>query len=242
MRTIPFSLMNIHERFLLLQLVDRILKNKLDVLPELQDVYASINELRNHMEAALHKSRTNDYTASLSALDGVQDHGFLSFRNLIEAHVHSIIDTTLRPKAAAIELIIRRHGWSLHSYGIKRQLAVSLSLINELMQADNQQLLVDLGVLAAFNAWKSAVDEVESSLIKKSENQASKEDLASASEIGKQAVDLFDKLLPGWFYQGEFGNKPEYKELIEAIMDSAADLEQQARTRFTRNQKEVIEE
>lgn len=234
--------MNIHERFLLLQLVDKILKKKLEALPELQEVYASINQLRNHMEAALHKSRTSDYTASLGQLDGVQDHGYLCFRNLIEAQVHSIIDASLRPIASTIESIIRRHGWSLHTYGIKKQLAVSLSLINELMQADKQQMLVQINVLDAFNAWKKAVEDVEQVYIEKSEAEAAKEELAPASEIGKQAVDLFEKLLPGWMYQSEFGTQPEYKELIEAIFDGAADLEQQARTRFTRNQKDVIEE
>ncbi|MBK3519492.1 DUF6261 family protein [Carboxylicivirga marina] len=242
MRTIPFSLMNVHERFLLLQLIDKILKSKLVALPELAGIYDVIHALRNNMEEALHKSRGSRYTTRIAELDVLQDDGFICFRTFIEAYTHTIINTELRAKANQIEAIIRRHGWSLYRVGVKKQLAISLSLINELMQADNQQLLVELNVVDAFNAWKGAVEQVELLYIEKTETEANQKDMASASELGKQTVDLLEKILPGWNYQSEYSSQPEYKELVEAVYDGAANLETQARTRLTRNQKDTVEE
>lgn len=241
MKTITFSILNLQERFLVLQLVTNVLKNKQEALPELVAIYSVLNQLRDDLEKAMFQSRGSAFTAKIIAQDEVQDNGFVCFRTLLEAYTHSVVDESLRAKALHIIAIIRRHGWTLYNAGNKKQLALSLSLINELMQADNWQLLEDLRVVNDFRAWKTAVEGMEQLYVDKAAAEAAKPDLKPATETAKEAVELLEKLLPGWSYQAEFGENEDYADLVNTIFDGVADLEQQARSRMTKKANEVEE-
>nr|WP_321452861.1 hypothetical protein [uncultured Carboxylicivirga sp.] len=242
MKTIPFSIFSLHERFLLLQLTENLLESRLEALPELSDIYERIKALRVKMEQALHISRTSEFSKQINDQDEVQDNGFLCFRMMVEAQGYSILDDSLKEKAGNIEEIIRRHGWRLTRLGNKKQLAVSLSLINELSLEANQQVLGDLNVLPQYNAWKDAVMVMDGLYVEKAEVESAQEDITAATALGKQGVDLLEKVLPGWAYQSEFGNKTAYGELLNAIMESVSDMETQARTRITKRKASKAEE
>ena len=242
MKSIPFSIFSLHERFLLLQLIENLLESRLEALPELTDIYERIKALRVEMEQALHISRSSEYSKRINDQDQVQDNAFLCFRMMVEAQGYSIIDDSLTGKAGSIEEIIRRHGWRLTRLGNKKQLAVSLSLINELSLEANQQLLGDLNLLPQYTAWKEAVMEVDGLYVQKAEAESVKEDITAATELGKQGVDLLEKVLPGWAYQSEFGNNTAYGELLNAIMESVNEMETQARTRITKRKISRAEE
>ncbi|MBS2099806.1 hypothetical protein KEM10_16065 [Carboxylicivirga linearis] len=78
--------------------------------------------------------------------------------------------------------------------------------------------------------------------VEKAEVESAQEDITAATALGKQGVDLLEKVLPGWAYQSEFGNKTTYGELLNAIMESVSDMETQARTRITKRKASKAEE
>ena len=240
MKDIPFSIFNTNERFLFLQLLINILQKKLEELPALQNIFDRLVTLRNSMETALHKNTGSAFTATLNQLDDTQDNGFRCFRYGVTAQSYSIENESLHKTAEKIEAIIRRHGWSLFKFGKKKQLAVSRSLMAELKQPENLQIITELGLTAPFEAWCEAVATFEATYTQKVEESATKDSLA-AYEIGKEVVDLLEKLLPGWYYQGEFSGEAAYKELVNAVVEGADDIEAQARARATRraNQKKA---
>ncbi|TAJ15259.1 hypothetical protein DMA11_02320 [Marinilabiliaceae bacterium JC017] len=240
MKQIVFSLFNTAERFLFLQMVTKILEKKLTAIPALQTIYNRLVALRDLMEQAIFKEKGSSFTGMLNKQDDSQDHGFQCLRFGVMAQLHSIIDINLREKASLIESIIRRHGWSLFSFGYSKQLTASRSLITELKEPDNLKMIDDLGLRADFDAWCDAVDEFERIYTHKVED-ASTDNSASAYDLGKEAVELLEKLLPGWYYQGEFTEDAGYKELVDAVIESGAAIEAQARARATRraNKKEA---
>ncbi|GEM_PF-2930314 len=242
MKTIPFSLFNLHERYLLLQMVEQMLESRIEALTELAPILQSIRSIRKEMEQALHVSRSSDFSARIQDGDQEQDDGFLCFRMVLESLLYTIIDKELRVKAAQIETIIRRHGWSMVRLGVKKQIAVSSSLITELSEADNQQVLTDLGILPQYNAWKAAVEAVKELYVQKAEAESAKEDVTAATELGKQGVELLEKVLPGWAYQSEFGDNKAYGDLMNAIMESVEEIEVQARGRVSRRKASKEEE
>ena len=240
MNQIPLSLFNTNERFLLLQLIVKLSEKMLEAHPDLQPIYNRLLALLNDMEKSLNKSRGNNFTQSINELDDIQDNGFKCFRYHIEANEFNIIDTEARDKAQKLELIIRRHGWTLYRFGLMKQLAISSSLIAELKEAENLKLIDDLNLRTHFEAWSQAVDNIDAAYTQKVEQTAADHSIA-ASEIGKEAMQLIEQLIPGWYYQGEFGGQADYKELVIAIMHAADEIETQVRARNTRreNLKEI---
>jgi hypothetical protein len=242
MKTIPYSLFNLHERFLLLQMIEQMLESRKEELPELLPILQSIRNIRAEMEQALHHSRKSNFSELIQGADQKQDNGFLWFRIALESQQYNILEESIRDKAAIIIAIIRRHAWSMGRLGIQKQMAVSSSLITELSDSNNQQILSDLGVLTPYRAWKDAVDAVKGLYIEKAEAESTQKDITAATELGKQGIDLLEKVLPGWAYQAEFGNNEAYDALMKAIMESAEQLEIQARTRVSRRKASKEEE
>ncbi|MBI9064137.1 MAG: hypothetical protein JEZ14_19280 [Marinilabiliaceae bacterium] len=240
MKEIAFSLFITNERFLLLQLIVSLLQKKLEALPILNPIYEKLVGMRDQMEEALQKNTGSTFTPLLAQFDEQQDNGFICFRNGVNAKKYSIVNESLRPMAEQIESIIRRHSWSLMKLGYQKQLALSRSLIAELNTPANQLLIQQLNQQDEFEAWSEAVDNFEKSFTQKVEASAAKNDVA-ASEISKEAISVIEKLLPGWYYQAEFGNDANYRELVDQILEGASDIESQARARITRrrNQKEA---
>jgi len=240
MKEIAFSLFVTNERFLLLQLIVNLLQKKLEALPVLTPIYEKLVDMRDQMEEALQKNTGSTFTPLLSQFDEQQDNGFICFRNGVNAKRYSIVNESLRPLAEQIESIIRRHSWSLMKLGYQKQLALSRSLIAELNTPANQLLIQQLNQQDEFNAWSEAVNDFEKAFTQKVEASAAKNDVA-ASEISKEAISIIEKLLPGWYYQAEFGGDANYQELVDQILEGASDIESQARARITRrrNQKEA---
>jgi len=240
MKSIPYSLFNTYERFLLLQLVVKFTGKYIASTTTLQPIYDRLMAYRNQMEQAMYKEKGSAYTEQLQRLDEQQDHGFLCLRYHVVAGLYNISDTSVGGKAKKIEDIIRRHGWSLFSFGYQKQLAVSRSLIAELKKPENDTLISDLELNDVFDAWSNAVNQFEQLFTQKVE-ASSTAPTKVASELGKEVVDMLEKLLPGWYYQAEFGSDANYKELVDQIMEGAGDIETQARARETRrkNQKEA---
>jgi len=240
MKEIAFSLFITNERYLMLQLIVNLLVKKLEALAVLTPIHTKLATMRDQLERALKKNTGSEFTQLLVQLDEQQDNGFICFRNGINANKYSILNEDLRPMADQIESIIRRHGWSLMKQGYQKQLALSRSLIDELNAPNHQVLLEQLNQKANFMAWSQAVDAFEKALTLKVQSSAGKTDVA-ASEISKEAITIIEKLLPGWYYQAEFGGDPNYKELVDQIVEGASAIESQARARITRrrNQKEA---
>lgn len=240
MKEIAFSLFITNERFLLLQLIVNLLQKKLAALPVLTPIYEKLVDMRDQMEQALQKNTGSAFTTLLSQLDEQQDNGFICFRNGVNAKKYSIVNESLRPIAEQVEAVIRRHSWSLMKLGYQKQLALSRSLITELSAPAYQLFIQQLNQEDEFNAWREAVDDFEKTVTQKVEASAAKNDVA-ASEISKEAINIIEKLLPGWYYQADFGGDANYKELVDQIMEGAGDIESQARARITRrrNQKEA---
>ena len=241
MRTIPFYLFNIHERFIIFQTVEHMLESRLEALPEIAPILQSFRSIRTEMEQALHLSRSSSFSEQINEADESQDDGYLCFRTALESNLYSIIDRDSRDKARRIEEIIRRHGWSLQRFGNKKQLAVSQSLITELSEKDNQQFIFDLGIQPEYNAWKDAVENVKQIYLEKAEYAAIKPDITAAGELGKQGVELLEKVLPGWAYQSEFADNTAYSEWMNAIIESIDEMEVQARQRQGRKKASTEE-
>ncbi|TAJ14553.1 hypothetical protein DMA11_05110 [Marinilabiliaceae bacterium JC017] len=241
MKEIPLSLFNLSERFLFLQLIIKILEKKLSELPALQPIYDRLMALRDKLEQAIFKEKGNSFTTILKQQDEEQKNAFLCFRFSVTAKKHTIKDKSLRPKANLIESIIRRHGWSLFAFGYNRQLTVSRSLITELKEPENLQIITDLELTAELDEWCGAVDEFEKIFTHKVENSATNNG-QTASELGKETISFLWKVLPGWSYQSEFDGNKAYKEIMDAIQEGAAAIETQARSRATRRaNKKLVE-
>jgi len=52
---------------------------------------------------------------------------------------------------------------------------------------------------------------------------------------------LVEQLLPGWLYQGQYGENSAYQTLVDAVEQLHDELEVQIKSRYTRREK-LIEE
>jgi len=183
MKQLSFWRFNNNERFLLLQIIVRYLSQMVESNPEVQPQLTKLKAIRDKMERSLNKSRGSEYTSALNLFDQLQDSAFRCFRLHLEANAFCIIGEGVNDKARQLEEIVRRHGWTLYSFGMKKQLAVSLSLIAELKEEDKLQMIDDLGLRTYFDAWVQAAGNFETKFHEKVEDDG-KNGLYPPSENG----------------------------------------------------------
>jgi len=87
----------------------------------------------------------NEFTESFNELEKLRDNSFIAFRDSVKANTYSV-NPNIADKARALELVIIKHGWSMHLKGNKLQTAVMNNLIAELDSADNKSCIEALNL------------------------------------------------------------------------------------------------
>ena len=110
----------------------------------------AVEKLNGKMEIALaaaNRTKSSQFTGRLHALDARRDESFIAFRNLMESSTHRR-DDVIAHAADKICRTIISHGWTLYCRGNKIQSAIMASLIKELNQSGNQEIINQLASIS----------------------------------------------------------------------------------------------
>ncbi|WP_321515725.1 hypothetical protein [Marinifilum fragile] len=176
----------------------------------------------------------SEFTAEISALDGVFDDRVICFKMFVEANMHWA-DPLLVNKANKVWAQVDANDRYLYKLGYEDQMTHALSLFTELDQEEYQSMMTDLfGVKESYTLCKTAYTNLQSMYRKGQEVKALKKQTVPSSVFKKEVVEIInEKLLP---YMGILAdNQPEtYADAYAKINHYIDLINQKIRTRRSR--------
>lgn len=148
-------------------------------------ITTAVNKLSGNVEkglSAANRTKSSQYTERLRFFDHRRDESFIAFRNLMEASTHRKGDSLVQA-AEQICRSIRSHNWSLFSRGYKIQSAKMASLIKELNEPVNLELIARLSA----DVWYADMIEDNTAFNQLNEDKS----LAGQSEVDYDTEDVY---------------------------------------------------
>ncbi len=207
-------------------------------------ITTAVNKLSGNVEkglSAANRTKSSQYTERLRFFDHRRDESFIAFRNLMEASTHRK-DDSLVEAAEQVCRIIRSHNWSLFSRGYKIQSAKMASLIKELDQSGNQEIL---NQLASISWYRDMVEDNEAfnqlneekNLSENSDTDSDTEEMYKnvriACEELFEAIEVLNRIAPNEKYTAiaQFINECTQKYMV--VVRSRNTKNENAKTEVT---------
>jgi len=146
-------------------------------------------------------NRGNEFTESFNELEKLRDNSFIAFRDSVKANTYSV-NPNKANKARTLELVIIKHGWSMHLKGNKMQTAITNNLITDLDSNENQSCIEALNLsdlykdMCCINTDFVAIDDVFKNVDADDENSDGLEiykEVRQSCHILFSSIDLFYK-------------------------------------------------
>ena len=165
---------------------------------------------------------------------------YLCLRYIIHGMSLSIMDD-VSAKANKLLAILDKHGKDVYRLGYNAESAALLSLFHEFDQAENQQLLVDLGLLLYYESLKTAQTDFDSVSTQKSEEKTV---MNNDSEAATLIVDEMIPSLTGLVAMLQLYSELEpavYGDMFNRVVTCISETNAIARSRKTRKQNKKEE-
>ncbi|MBI9062412.1 MAG: hypothetical protein JEZ14_10530 [Marinilabiliaceae bacterium] len=238
MKKYPFFRFQLSELHLALKLVINFLSPLKESSTEVVPLLNKLTHLFNKYDQALKKKHSSAYTDVKKEQDVKQDEGFLSFREFVHSCSYSIINPTLREPSLRIMEAIKRHGWSLHSFSYKDQMATSISLINELKREALSSDMITIGALELFNGWNEATESFHTISQTKVAEKA-QDSGEAATDLRKEVIYWLDKSLVRIDDMVVWESSDEWVEIYKNIEEALDGINTAVKGRITRKKHEV---